>query len=113
MVPLTRHVVVVALEPAFGDAGPPREGVQFLERRVAHQVRPQPPVCRPARRIDEDGHDVTVGPGSTHNAGAFDEAVEAVAAATDELLDRLEIRGAASRASWSGPQAAVLEPLSS
>jgi hypothetical protein len=33
-----------------------------------------------------------------HNAEAFDAAVEAVAAATQRLLDRLEVRGAARRA---------------
>jgi hypothetical protein len=35
---------------------------------------------------------------AAQNAAAFDEAVEVVAAATRELLDRLEIRGIASRA---------------
>jgi hypothetical protein len=34
-----------------------------------------------------------------HNAEAFGEAVDAVAAATQELLDRLVVRGAATRAS--------------
>jgi hypothetical protein len=35
---------------------------------------------------------------AAHNREAFDEAVEAVAAATARLLDTLEVRGAASRA---------------
>ncbi len=30
-----------------------------------------------------------------HNAAAFEEAVEAITAATEELLERLEVRGAA------------------
>lgn len=30
---------------------------------------------------------------ASHNAAAFDEAVDAVAAATSELLSRLEVRG--------------------
>jgi hypothetical protein len=34
---------------------------------------------------------------AAHNAQAFDDAVDAVAAATQDLLDRLEVRG--SRAS--------------
>jgi hypothetical protein len=34
---------------------------------------------------------------AAHNREAFDEAVEAVAAATARLLDTLEVRGAASR----------------
>jgi hypothetical protein len=36
---------------------------------------------------------------AARNAAAFDEAVEAVAAATRELLDRLEVRAASSTAS--------------
>lgn len=35
---------------------------------------------------------------AAHNREAFDEAVEAVAAATARLLETLEVRGAASRA---------------
>jgi hypothetical protein len=35
---------------------------------------------------------------AAHNREAFDEAVEAVAAATARLLDTLEVRGAASHA---------------
>jgi len=34
---------------------------------------------------------------AAHNREAFDEAVEAVAAATARLLDTLEVRGAAGR----------------
>ncbi|MFF3610770.1 DUF2277 domain-containing protein [Streptomyces sp. NPDC002580] len=34
---------------------------------------------------------------AAHNREAFDRAVEAVAAATAELLDSLEVRGAAAR----------------
>ncbi|MFD5521098.1 DUF2277 domain-containing protein [Streptomyces sp. NPDC127066] len=34
---------------------------------------------------------------AAHNREAFDRAVEAVAAATAELLDHLEVRGAATR----------------
>ncbi|MFI5100682.1 MAG: DUF2277 domain-containing protein [Actinomycetes bacterium] len=34
---------------------------------------------------------------AAHNAEAFDEAVQAVAAATSRLLDHLEVRGAAAR----------------
>ncbi len=34
---------------------------------------------------------------AAHNAEAFDEAVQAVAAATSHLLDHLEVRGAAAR----------------
>ena len=33
---------------------------------------------------------------ASHNAAAFDEAVDAVAAATSELLSRLEVRGSRS-----------------
>ncbi|MEU4898531.1 DUF2277 domain-containing protein [Streptomyces sp. NPDC044780] len=32
---------------------------------------------------------------AAHNAEAFDKAVDAIAAATDELLDALEVRGGA------------------
>ncbi len=35
---------------------------------------------------------------AAHNREAFDQAVEAVAAATAHLLDHLEVRGAATRA---------------
>ena len=35
---------------------------------------------------------------AAHNAEAFDHAVDAVTAATQELLDRLVVRGSASRA---------------
>ncbi|WP_262699767.1 MULTISPECIES: DUF2277 domain-containing protein [Streptomyces] len=34
---------------------------------------------------------------AAHNAEAFDKAVEAIAAATAELLDSLEVRGGAAR----------------
>ncbi|MFS7878756.1 MULTISPECIES: DUF2277 domain-containing protein [Streptomyces] len=34
---------------------------------------------------------------AAHNAEAFDKAVEAIAAATGELLDALEVRGGAAR----------------
>ncbi|MFE9066682.1 DUF2277 domain-containing protein [Streptomyces violaceusniger] len=34
---------------------------------------------------------------AAHNAEAFDKAVEAIAAATGELLDSLEVRGGAVR----------------
>lgn len=34
---------------------------------------------------------------AAHNAPAFDEAVAAIAAATQHLLDHLEVRGAAAR----------------
>jgi hypothetical protein len=34
---------------------------------------------------------------AAHNAEAFEQAVDAVAAATQELLDRLVVRGAARR----------------
>ncbi|HEY3686223.1 MAG TPA: DUF2277 domain-containing protein [Streptosporangiaceae bacterium] len=36
---------------------------------------------------------------AAHNAAAFDEAVETIAHATQHLLDHLEVRGAAKRAS--------------
>jgi hypothetical protein len=39
---------------------------------------------------------------AAHNTAAFDEAVEAVASATRELLDRLEIRGLPSAGSRAG-----------
>jgi len=35
---------------------------------------------------------------AAHNRAAFDEAVETIAAATAQLLDALEVRGATSRA---------------
>jgi len=35
---------------------------------------------------------------AAHNRAAFDEAVEAIAAATARLLDSLEVRGAPNRA---------------
>ena len=35
---------------------------------------------------------------AAHNRAAFDEAVETIAAATAQLLDVLEVRGATSRA---------------
>lgn len=38
---------------------------------------------------------------AAHNRAAFDEAVEAIAAATARLLDTLEVRGAAGRAASS------------
>ncbi|HEY2284315.1 MAG TPA: DUF2277 family protein [Streptosporangiaceae bacterium] len=34
---------------------------------------------------------------AAHNASAFEEAVAAIAAATQHLLDHLEVRGAAAR----------------
>ena len=34
---------------------------------------------------------------AAHNAAAFDQAVAAVAAATSDLLDHLQVRGAAAR----------------
>jgi hypothetical protein len=39
---------------------------------------------------------------AAHNAAAFDKAVEAVAAAARQLLDRLEIRGVSSTGSRAG-----------
>jgi hypothetical protein len=44
-----------------------------------------------------------------HNAAAFDDAVNAVAAATQQLLDRLVVRGVSSEAA-SRPQAEVRQP---
>lgn len=38
---------------------------------------------------------------AAHNRAAFDEAVETIAAATAQLLDALEVRGAAGRAAAS------------
>lgn len=45
---------------------------------------------------------------AAHNREVFDAAVEAVAAATAELLDGLEIRGAAPRT--AAPEPAAPEP---
>ena len=49
-------VVVVALEAPARDAVRGGERVQLVERRVADQVRPEPAVRRPSRRVDEDRH---------------------------------------------------------
>ena len=57
VVPLLRDVVVVQVEGPLGDAEPGGEAVQLLGRVVADQVAPQPAVRRPARWVDEDGHD--------------------------------------------------------
>ncbi len=54
VVELVGHVVVVALEAPGGDAVRGGEVVELVVRRVAHQVRPEPPVGRHRRRVDED-----------------------------------------------------------
>ena len=51
------HVVVVALEAAFGDAGRAGEGVQLLEGLVADEVAPEPATAGPGRLVHENGHD--------------------------------------------------------
>ena len=51
---LIGHVVVVAIEAAARDAVRRGERVELLQARVAHKVRPQPAVCRPARIVDQD-----------------------------------------------------------
>src|SRR5690606_12745419 len=55
-VPLGGHVVVVALEGARRDAHPGGERVQFLQRGVADDVRPEAAVRGPDRRVDPDRH---------------------------------------------------------
>ena len=54
VVPLRRHVVVVAVEAALGDAELAGEGVQLVVRRVAGQVRPQPAAAGHGGRVDHD-----------------------------------------------------------
>ena len=54
---LIGHVVVVAVEPAAGDAVRLGERVQLVQVAVADQMRPQPAVRRPARIVDQDRHE--------------------------------------------------------
>ena len=61
---LDRHVVVVAVEPAFGDADQSREGMQLVERGVTGQVAPQPTVLGNLSIVDEDRHSRSM-PGPT------------------------------------------------
>ncbi len=56
VVPLRRHVVVVAVEAALGDAELAGEGVQLVERRVAGQVRPHPAARGHGGRVDHERH---------------------------------------------------------
>ncbi len=58
---LVRDVVVIQVESAARDAVGGREGMELIERGVTHQVRPQPAVRRPARIVDEDRHDPSLG----------------------------------------------------
>ena len=53
------NVVVITLEPAFGNTKRCGERVQFLERGVADQVAPEPIVRGPNRCVDQDGHVVS------------------------------------------------------
>ena len=54
VVPIRRHVVVVAVEAPGGDADRRGEGVQLVVGAVTGQVRPQPAVPGGVRRVDED-----------------------------------------------------------
>src|SRR5690606_12290558 len=53
-------VVVVTVEAARRDPCEPGEGVQLVERVVAHEVAPHGPVPRPHRRVDEHRHASTL-----------------------------------------------------
>src|SRR4029079_6890597 len=60
-VALLGDVVVVALEPALGDADRAGEGMQLVEAGVADQGRPASRVRLRTGRVDEDGHPRSVG----------------------------------------------------
>ena len=53
---LLGDVVVVALEGPPGDADAQGEGVQLVERGVAHHVAPPAAAVPPARFVDQHGH---------------------------------------------------------
>ena len=57
---LLRDVVVVTLEPSSWDAGAIGELVEFVVRRVTHQMTPFLAAPPPARFVDQDRHPVTL-----------------------------------------------------
>jgi hypothetical protein len=70
VVRLVRHVVVVAVEAATRDPVGGGERVELGEIRVAHQVRPQAAMRRPARIVDEDGHPAIIFTGDCRDTRA-------------------------------------------
>ena len=46
-VQLGGNVVVIEVEAPLGDARLPRDGMEFVERGVAHEMTPDSPVTRP------------------------------------------------------------------
>src|SRR5690606_5744067 len=56
VVALDGVVVMVVVEPAFGDSGTTRALVELGQRRVAHEVAPHGSVVGPDRRVDEHRH---------------------------------------------------------
>ncbi len=63
-----RDIVVVQVERAAGHSGRVSEGHELFERAIAHQVRPHRSMCRPRRRIDEDGHLVILNRSAPHRS---------------------------------------------
>lgn len=57
---LRGYVVVVEVEASLGNASLPRDGMEFLERGVAHEMTPDSSVSRPQGRVDEGGHPPTL-----------------------------------------------------
>ena len=54
------HVVVVEIEAARGDPLGAGELVQLSEVVIAHQMRPESPMSRPTRGIDQDRHTLII-----------------------------------------------------
>lgn len=61
LITLVGHVVMVEVEGTRRDVVGFCERVEFLQRRVADQVRPQHAVGGPLRGIDQDRHRMIVG----------------------------------------------------
>lgn len=51
-----RHVVVVQIEASRRQTVAHRESVKFAQCRIAHNVRPERPMRRPHRLIDQNCH---------------------------------------------------------
>jgi hypothetical protein len=47
---------VIEVEASLGNTSPSRDGMEFLERGVAHEMTPDSSVTRPEGRVDEGGH---------------------------------------------------------
>src|SRR6185312_7533870 len=65
-----RHVVVVEVEAAPRQSRRRGEGVQLVERGVAHHMGPEGAVCWPDRLVDQHGHDQKSRLGHTSETGA-------------------------------------------